>query len=190
MYLQENGLARIILEQNASEVKTLTVGESWNMGEGYTLTANSIDAKASGRQAWFTLSNKTNKLMDKVLGPGKDYLSDTGTYAGGIMSYLLNNDGVPVFITYLNMVYPTMRMDAADMKYTWLRSQNTTEIKPGGIFGIMEVTSIDNGRIELRNRAPIELAPGATINLMGNLNFKVGSSNTSLSFHPYRVRKP
>ncbi len=54
----------------------------------------------------------------------------------------------------------------------------------------MEVTAVDNGRIELRNREPLELAPGATINLMGNLNIDVGSSNTSLSFHPFRVKKP
>lgn len=42
-----------------------------------------------------------------------------------------------------------------------------SEIKVGDIFGIMEVTPINNGRIELRNKDSIDLAPGAVVNLMG-----------------------
>ncbi len=173
-----NRIAKVLLEQNASQVRTLTVSESWNMGEGYVLTANSIDAKASTPQAWFTLGKDGNKLYDLVMTPRRLWI------------YTPENDTMPLFITYFNKISAGSYTDEVDFKYTWLRSRNTTEIKPGGIFGIMEITSVDNGRIELRNRAPIELAPSATINLMGNLNFKVGSSNTSLSFHPYRVTDP
>ncbi len=183
VYLQGNRLAKIIFEQNATEEKEMTIGESWELGEGYRVIANSISAKDSGgRQAWITLFKDSNKLADTVMvqqyGPNKFY------------TYHMNlSDVTPNFMIYYARVDTLPRTDAAYFKYTWLRSNDTTEIKPGNIFGIMEVTSFDNGRIELRNRAPIELAPESTINLMGNMNIKVGSSNTSLSFHPYRVRK-
>lgn len=177
-----NRIAKVLLEQNASEVRTLTISESWNMGEGYVLTANSIDAKASvgspPGQAWFMLSKDGIKLYDIVMTSRRLWI------------YTPENDTMPLFITYFNKIYSTQSTDEVNFKYTWLRSRNTTEIKAGGIFGIMEVTSIDNGRIELRNRVPINLVPDRVINLMGNMNLKVGSSNTSLSFHPYRVRKP
>ncbi len=183
VYLQGNRLAKIIFEQNATEEKEMTIGESWELGEGYKLIANSISAKdAGGRQAWITLFKGSNKLFDTVM---------VQQFPNKFFSYRMNlSDSTPNFMIYYSRVDSLPRTDAAYFKYTWLRSNDTTEIKPGGIFSIMEVTSVDNGRIELRNRVPLELAPDSTINLMGNLNIKVGSSNTSLAFHPYRVRKP
>ncbi len=53
----------------------------------------------------------------------------------------------------------------------------------------MEVTSINNGTIELRNKDAIDLAPGAVVNLMGNVGIQVGSSDAYLSFHPFKARK-
>ncbi|VVB87591.1 S-layer protein [uncultured archaeon] len=177
--IEGNRIVKVLLEENASEVKTLTVGESWNMSEGYVLTANSIDAKAANRQAWFTLAKDGTKLYDIVLGPRRLWILNTP-----------ENDTVPLFITYFNKIFSGSYTDGADLKYTWLRSQDITEIKEGDIFGIMEVSSIDNGKIELMNREPVYLAPGKRINLMGNISIKVGGSNKSLSFYPYRVRQP
>jgi len=67
--LQENRLSRIILEQNASEVRSLTIGESWGMGDGYMFIANSIDAKAATPQGWFSLIRNKTKLDDEVMLP-------------------------------------------------------------------------------------------------------------------------
>ncbi|GFO96207.1 UPI0003D1C669 related cluster [groundwater metagenome] len=176
--MDDNRIVKVLLEQNASEVRNLAVGESWNMGEGYVLTANSIDAKAATPQAWFMLGKDETKLYDIVMTPRRLWI------------YTPENETVPLLIAYFNKISAGSYTDEANFKYTWLRSKDTTEIKPGGIFGVMEVTYVDNGRIELRNRVPLELAPDRVINLMGNLNIKVGSSNTSLAFHPYRVKNP
>lgn len=176
--MDSNRITKVLLEQNAPEIRTLGVSESWEMGEGYVLTANSIDAKAATPQAWFMLAKDGIKLYDIVMIPRRLWI------------FTPENETMPLFITYFNKISAGSYTDEVNFKYTWLRSRNTTEIKPGGIFGVMEVTSVDNGRIELRNRVPIELAPGATINLMGNLFIKVENSNTSLSFHPYRVKDP
>ncbi|MDO9096628.1 MAG: S-layer protein domain-containing protein [Candidatus Methanoperedens sp.] len=53
--------------------KTLAMGETWDIGGGWTLTANSIDAKASPKQVWITLSRNGIKLDDKVVGEGETY---------------------------------------------------------------------------------------------------------------------
>ncbi len=170
--MSDNRMAKITLEQNASAKKTLTVGESWNMGEGYVLTANSIDAKAATPQAWFALAKNGTKLDDIVLLPGRLWI------------YKPENDTFPLFITYFHKISAGSYTDDADLKYTWLRSRRIIEIKEGDIFGIMEVTSNKNGIIELRNKEPIELAPESTIYLMGNISIHVGNSTTALRFYP------
>ncbi len=52
---------------------TLTVGETWDIGDGWTIQANSIDAKATPKQIWITLSRNGIKLDDKILSEGETY---------------------------------------------------------------------------------------------------------------------
>ncbi|CAD6493183.1 MAG: Serine/threonine-protein kinase PknD [Candidatus Argoarchaeum ethanivorans] len=59
------------------ERKTLTIGETWNLGNGYILTAQSIDAKATPRQVWFAISKDGHQLDDKVLSEGQTYTYGT-----------------------------------------------------------------------------------------------------------------
>ncbi len=53
--------------------KTLAVDETWDMGEGYTLKAVSIDARANPKQVWLVLNRNGVKLDDKVLILGAEY---------------------------------------------------------------------------------------------------------------------
>ncbi len=178
--LDGNELAKIIFEQNSTEIKSIGVGESWDMGGGYRIVANSIDALVPEKQAWISLDKDNTKIDDKVLS--------TQSADADLYSYPQNVEGsnIPILITYLSKIYSSTETDAADFKYTWLRSQNITEVKEGDIFGIMEVTSVKNGTIELRNKEPIKLAPDTTINLMGDMGIQIGSSGTELQFYPTR----
>lgn len=167
--LGDNKLAKIIFEQKPTDVKTMRIQESWSLGDGYSFLANSIDALAPERQAWFSLS-KDNNMIDEFIFNYKYiyiYLKDA-------------NNSVPTLVTYFYNVRTLSDSDGVDLKYTWLRSQNITEVEEGDIFGAMEVTSVKNGIIELRNKEPIKLAPGAAIHLMDNVGIRVGSSETEL----------
>jgi S-layer protein (TIGR01567 family) len=173
VFLPGDRLAKIIFEQNATEVKTMVVGEIWKFGEGYKIYINSIDAKAAARQGWLSLFKDNNKIDDVVFPHIYIY-----TYPRDA------NYSIPIFVTYISNMRSLADSDAVDFRYTWLRSQNITEIKEGDIFGIMEVTSVKNGTIELRNKEPIKLTPGAAIRLMGNMSIQVGGSETYLLFYP------
>jgi hypothetical protein len=50
-----------------AESKSLAMGETWDMGSGYTLLVNAIDEKASPKQAWISLERGGKKLDDRVL---------------------------------------------------------------------------------------------------------------------------
>jgi hypothetical protein len=153
----------------------MVVGETWKFGEEYRIYVNSIDAKAATRQGWISLFKDNNKIDDVIFQHIYTY-----TYPRDA------NYSIPVFVTYISNMRSLADSDAVDFRYTWLRSQNITEIKEGDIFRIMEVTSVKNGTIELRNKDPINLAPGAAIHLMGKMGIQVGGSETELLFYPTR----
>lgn len=131
VYLQGNRLAKIIFEQNATEEKEMTIGESWELGEGYSVIANSISAKdTGGRQAWISLFKDSNKLVDTVM---------VTQYPNKFFSYQVNlSEGAPNFMIYYSRVDSLQYTDAAYFKYTWLRSQDIIEIMEGDTFGVME----------------------------------------------------
>ncbi|MGB8217913.1 MAG: S-layer protein domain-containing protein [Candidatus Methanoperedens sp.] len=52
---------------------TLAVGETWNIGDGWSVQANAIDSKATPKQIWISLSKNGVKLDDKVLVEGETY---------------------------------------------------------------------------------------------------------------------
>ncbi len=176
VFFKGNRIARIIFEQNASDAKNITTGYLWVFGDGYRLLAHSIEAPLE-REAWIEFLNDSNKL-DEVILPDR-YL----------YSYPANTNSIPIFITYISSILRGPYEETGEFRYTWLRSQDIEEISKGKVYGIMEVVSVNNGIIELRNKEPIDLAPGSTINLMGNISIQVGNSTISLQFYPESTRR-
>jgi len=56
-----------------AESKSLSTGETWDMGSGYTLLVNAMDDRASPRQVWISIEREGKKLDDKVLVEGEIY---------------------------------------------------------------------------------------------------------------------
>ncbi|MCZ7385592.1 MAG: SUMF1/EgtB/PvdO family nonheme iron enzyme [Candidatus Methanoperedens sp.] len=106
-----NKLVKLILEQKNIENKVLTVGETWDVGGGWTLTAQAIDAKASPRQVWLVLNYKGVKKDDRVRGMGSVY-----TY---VEKSIGGESDVPLFVTYIADVYAGATSDMVQLRYTW-----------------------------------------------------------------------
>ncbi len=171
-----NKITKLVLEQRSTEQKILTVGETWDMGGGYTLTAQSIDARVSPRQAWVTLSKDGIKLDDKVIAQGDVY-----TY---VQYSLAGETDVPMFVTYIDSIFAGTTTDSVVLKYTWLISRTITEVRTGDRFGLLRVISSSDNKIKFDNDYTISLAPNTTINLAGNIKFKVVDNTTYLKFYP------
>ena len=172
-----NKLAKIVYEQTSTDKKTLTIGDVWDLGDGYTLTAQSIDTSTSPRQAWLALSKDGVKLDDKIIVQGQVY-----TYTKGSLA---SETDVPVFVTYVDSVFAGATTDILQLKYTWVISSSVTEIKSGDKFGVMEVIDDgSNGVIKLRNvDSSLSLSQNSVVDLMGNMKFSVADS-TALRFYP------
>jgi len=176
-----NKLAKIVYEDIATAKKTLTIGDVWEIGDGYTLTAQSIDTSTSPRQAWLALSKDGVKLDDKIIVQGQVY-----TYT---KASLASETDVPIFVTYVDSVFAGATTDILQLKYTWLISTSVTEIKAGDKFGVMEVIEDgSNGIIKLRNTdSSLSLSQNSVVDLMGNMKFSVADS-TTLRYYPVVIR--
>jgi S-layer protein (TIGR01567 family) len=178
-------LAQLIIEQGtaASEKKTLTVGENWDVGGGWTLTANSIDAKATPRQVWLTLSKDGVKKDDKVLSSG-------GANAKPIYTYteksIAGETDVPLFVTYVDSVFAGATSDMVQLRYTWAVSTSVTQVKSSDTYGIFKDAAIDQNAktLSLKNTdTDVSLTQDSTQDLMGNMKFLV-ADNATLRFYP------
>ncbi len=178
-------LAKLLVEHGsaASDKKTLTVGETWEVGGGYTLTANSIDAKASPRQVWLTLSKDGVKKDDKVVTAGTTDSKPVYTY---VEKTLCGETDVPVFSTYVDSVFAGATTDMVQLRYTFLMSSTCTVIKSGDVFGLMKVTSTDP--LTLRNSDnTVTLSQDTILNVMGDVKIKVADS-TTLRYYPFVLK--
>ncbi|VVB88710.1 S-layer protein [uncultured archaeon] len=176
--VKNNGFAELLIahEERASDKKTLVEGETWELGEGYSLTVKSIDARYNPRTALLILKKNGMELDDIMLK------SPNGS------GYTLpGENGMPKLITYLDAVFAgASGGDMIQLRYTMFVSDNITQIKEGDRLGLFNVTVMEPDRIELKNREPIDLKAGSSINLFGNLSFFVESSD-ELRFYPTNV---
>jgi S-layer protein (TIGR01567 family) len=177
-----NKLAPLIIEQGTSsnDKKSLTVGETWDIGGGWTLTAQSIDAKATPRQAWLVLSKDGVKKDDKVIMQGQVYTYTEKSIAG--------ESDVPLFVTYVDSIFAGATSDMVQLRYTWAVSTSVTEVKTSDTYGVFKVT--DDGSsppytIKLWNdEGSVSLSTDSTVTLAEQLNFRVADNDSALRFYP------
>ncbi len=93
-----NKLAKLVMEQGLSEKKTMLIGETWDIGGGWELLVNSIDANAFPRQVWISLYKDGIKKDDKVVSVGGESSKPIYTYTE--KSFAGESD-VQLFVTYV-----------------------------------------------------------------------------------------
>ena len=170
----------IIEGATTADRKTLVMGDTWHIGEGWAITARSIDAKAYPRQVWLVLSKDGVKKDERFVSQGYIY------------NYLENNisneTNVPVFITYVDSVFAGATTDMVQLRYTWLISSNVTTINNGDQFGLLQVDSISPNIVLTNKISSVNLPRSNYSNITEKLRFKVADNDT-LRFVPVTLQK-
>jgi S-layer protein (TIGR01567 family) len=179
-------LSKLVIEQgtSAADKKTLSIGETWYIGDGWELTANSIDAKATPRQVWVTLTQNGVKKDDRVVSAGTYGAKPIVTY---VEKSLGGETDVPVFVTYVDSIFTGATTDMVQLRYTWAISENVTQITSSASYGVFKDATIAGAgkTLALKNTdTAIDLTRESIIDLMGSLKFKVADSDT-LRFYPF-----
>jgi len=89
----------------------------------------------------------------------------------------IGRSDIPVFVTYLDAVFSGSTIDMIQLRYTWLISGNVTDIRAGDRFDDFRVTKAQRDFIEFENEKPIELIPGSSVHIIGNMSYAVSNSS-------------
>jgi S-layer protein (TIGR01567 family) len=174
-----NKISKLIYEQDRRDKKTIKLGETWNLGEGYNLTVESLDTTTSPRQAWLSLNKDGKALDNKVVNEGDVYTYVEKSVGG--------ESDVPIFVTYVDSIFTGGEGMATviQLRYTWLISENVLEVKDGDKFGVFEVKEANENYLLLYNKDnQINLTQNSVSPLYGDLKFKIADSDTALRFYP------
>ena len=167
-------ICELLVEFEGDDKKTLSTGESWDIGGGFALTAQQIDLE--GDKVWFSLSKDEKELDNQVVSVGEAY-----TYAENVCGV----NGVPVFSCYVATLFRGTDRNIAAIKYVFLIDNDALVITPGDQYGSMEVMDAGCFGVILGNQDPIALDPGSTKEIMDDKCFKVADDNTTIRFYPF-----
>ncbi|CAD7771331.1 S-layer protein [Candidatus Methanoperedenaceae archaeon GB37] len=176
---QPDKLVKLVLEQGdaATDKKTLTVGESWDVGGGWELEARAIDAKDSPRQAWLVLKYDGTTLDDKVLQQGQVYTYYEDSLGG--------ETDAPIFVTYVDSVFAGATSDMVQLRYTWAVSRDVVKINSGDEFEALTVKTTANNTIVLWNEdESIDLTQGMIEPIAGAIKLRIADDDEKLRFYP------
>ncbi|NJD53385.1 MAG: PGF-CTERM sorting domain-containing protein [Candidatus Methanoperedens sp.] len=176
-------IAKLALEMDKEEKRTLTTGETWSLGAGYEININAIDARTTPRQAWFTLK-KDGAVIDEGIAqaPGTSGKQPAVYYK---TKTILGESDALLFTVYVDNIFSGATSDMVQFKYAWLIDESTAkEIKSADQYGVFEVRGT-TGTINMTNKNSVSLSSNSDTTLMGNLKFRVADNSSFLRFYPF-----
>lgn len=130
-------VCQLLVEFSEDDRKTLAVGEVWDLGGGFTLTAKQIDI--TGGRVRLSLCKDGNEIDVEIVSVGEayTYMADVG-----------EEDDVPVFSCYVSMIdYDT---NLVQVKYVFLIDNEVLDIDDIVCIGMwMKYANGDTCEVEL-----------------------------------------
>ncbi|CAD6493639.1 MAG: S-layer protein [Candidatus Argoarchaeum ethanivorans] len=172
--LSKGYLSKVLIDEDKKH--TITIGSTLPLEEGYVLKA--IDISVDDSIVRFVLL----KDGEEVSG-SHDIVNDKDEFV--YEKQIGSVKDVPIIIVYVDTVFHGRETDMVQIKGVFQISENPIEIDSGDEYGIMEVTSTSHG-IEMKNKEErISLGAGDTIDVMGEIRFRVADNSTSLRYYPF-----
>lgn len=169
--LSDNILSKVLIDDDNK--KSMFTGSSIALEDGYSLKASEVDV--NGKSVLFELY-KDGKLLDSDVVPSNgDYIYEADI--GGAKE-------VPMIAVHVSTVFRSRETDAVFIEGIFQISEDYLELSQGDSFGEMEISTISSSGITMKNEDSISLTSGNTINLMGDVSFKVADSSV-LRFYPF-----
>ncbi len=174
-------LCGLLVEFEGDDKKTMATGEEWDLGGGFSLTADQIDLEHD--QVWFSLCKDGKELDSEVVstnGMQQDRVYTCTSDIGG-------EEEIPVFSCYVDAVFRGTDSNIVQVMYVFLIDDDVLEIDTGDEFGRMEIVTASSADVILINDEAIDLDAGTTEQIMDDVYFRIADDNV-LRFYPFVER--
>lgn len=160
-------LQKILIDDDTK--RTVSVGGTLTLEDGYVLKMKEIDIGAGTGQIWTSLLKDGGEVDNNVVAGGDTYI-----YSKKIGSI----DDLPIIAIHFDSVFRGRETNAVFVKGLFQLSESVDSIENGDEYGKMEISGVSRDRITMENRETIGLSSGDTIDLMGDLKIIVADSDT------------
>ncbi|MGB9902324.1 S-layer protein domain-containing protein [Methanothrix sp.] len=175
-----NGELRKVLI-DSDEERTISSGSVLPLENGYELQIKEVDL--DGNKVWLSLTKDGDEVDSKVVTPASgDLKASTYTYKVRISS-----EDVPIIAAHISNVFRGREADLATVDGIFQVSDTPESVEEGDKHGKMEVDSLSDDGITMKNDGSISLGRGKDIEIMGNLKFRV-ADNPERNLCPIALR--
>jgi S-layer protein (TIGR01567 family) len=162
-------LHKVLIDDDTK--RTISVGGTIALQEGYVLKARDIDLV--GRTMLLSLLKDGNEVDVSPLAADQTYIYKKTV--GGVSD-------LPLIMVRFDSVFSGNELQVAFMKGLFQISEYPTIIKTGNKFRNMEVTTVSNSLIEMKNSNDIGLTKGTTADVMGDVKILVANNESVTRF--------
>ncbi len=176
-----NKLAKLLVEfESSSDKKTIVIGEVWDIGGGFTLTARQIDPP--GDLIWLALAKNGRELDETVID-----MRESGDRRYMYTEDISGVDDVVVFFCWVDAIFWGFESNLVQVKYVFLIDNDVEMIEPGATYGNVEVTTASDSQIVLKNDGDLDLSRNSEVRITKKMFFK-GADNDTARFYPFVKR--
>jgi S-layer protein (TIGR01567 family) len=170
--LLSNGqLSKVLIDDDSK--KSLYTGSSLILEEGYELYVVEVDL--NGNSVMVNLVKDGDDIDTDIISANDDYVYEMD---------IGSTDDVPIIVVHFDEIFRGTETNAVFVEGIFQISGDVIEIEAGERFGRMEVSSFSQNEIILENRDSVSLTRGNTINVMGDISFKVADAG-DVRYYPF-----
>jgi S-layer protein (TIGR01567 family) len=167
-------LHKILIDDDTQRV--VYAGSTLTLNEGYVLKIKDVNMGAGSAEVWLSLLKDGNEIDSSVKGAGEIF-----TYAPSKVGVI--ND-LPIIAVRIENIFRGREATAAFMRGVFQISESSVRLNSGDRYGIMEVSGISDNEISMTNPSSFSLSSASTIDVMGEIKFKVADSS-EIRFYPF-----
>ena len=169
--LSDNILSKVLTDTDDKE--SMSSGSALALEDGYSLSIMEVDV--NGETVWVQLEKDGDVVDEAFVSSGQDYIYETD---------LGEAENIPLIIVHFGTVFAGSETSAVFVQGIFQISDDYTEINNGDTFGEMEISSVSESGITMKNDDDIGLGEDETVEIMGNVSFKTADDST-LRFYPF-----
>ncbi|MDD5615987.1 MAG: S-layer protein domain-containing protein [Candidatus Methanoperedens sp.] len=163
-------LHKVLMDDKASH--TLRASTTFPLGDGYALSLKDI---GTGRVAMISITKDGGEVYTdfKEVGQTLVYTKKVGSI----------ND-LPIIVLHIGKVFMGTTESMVQIDGIFQISESYTSVSQNNNYGMMEITTVGDSGITMKNENSFTLSSGSTIDIMGDMKFIVANNDSVLRFAP------